>query len=115
MLRAEFITLESEADLIIAFGLEPSGAETLQLIRSPQFEHILDPDQRGVRVSYTRDLSGEDHLLRSLDWIGNILRIVTTRGKYTVDISRVDTDEIAEAKRILKLMHAGQPFQSNVV
>jgi hypothetical protein len=46
MLRAEFITLESEADLIIAFGLEPSGAETLQLIRSLQFEHILDPDQR---------------------------------------------------------------------
>lgn len=115
MLRAEFITLQDDADLIIAFGLEPSGAETLQLMRSPQFEHILDPEQRGVRVSYTRDLSGEDHLLRSLDWTGNTVRIVTAGRKYTVDISRVDDEEITEAKRILKLMHSGQPFESNVV
>lgn len=50
-----FITVEASVDLIVSFviaGEEPDEVVSLILLRTPKFEHVLPPEERGVRVSH---------------------------------------------------------------
>jgi hypothetical protein len=50
MLRVEFITTEDEADLIVSFAIAPAAERSLTLLRSPQYEHLLPEEERGITV-----------------------------------------------------------------
>ena len=55
MHRVDFITTERGDDLIVSFAIVagdfPGDILSLTLLRTPKYEFILDPDERGVSVS----------------------------------------------------------------
>lgn len=104
MHRVNFITTEQEEDLIVSFavaGDSPGDILSLTLLRTPKYEFILDPDERGVSVSWEED-DDEDELLLQIEHSGDIVRLSTTRREFNLDMSRVDD---AELKRMRKVLH----------
>jgi hypothetical protein len=114
MLRVTLITTEDDPDLVVSFGLEPSATESLTLLRSPQYEHLLAGEDRGATIARSSDPSPETFFLTEVNWTGDTLRIEATNRKYTLDLSKVDDVEIADAKRILRLMNSDGRFKCNV-
>lgn len=110
-LRALLITNEDDGrDLIVGLGLKPHCVDTLIIMRTPEFEQLLDEHERGATVTHTADPSSEGSLVVAVDWVGSRVRIRAIDRTFTVDVSGVDAEEIAEAKRILELMNFDQRF-----
>ena len=109
-----FITLEDGDDLIVSFAIvEEDAGEvvSLTLLRTPKYEHILPPDERGVNVSHENDAETDDDMLAAVDWSGDEVVLLTTHGRrYHLDVHRVDEEEIREAKRFLAKMNADERF-----
>ena len=108
-----FITTEEEDDLIVAFAIPVSDqgdVNSLILLRSPKFEHFLDENEQGVNVSYENQVDTEDDLLEKIEIQENVVKITTKQNRYKLNISRVDENEIKEAKKILKKMNFDQRF-----
>jgi hypothetical protein len=114
MLRVTLITTEDNPDLVVSFGLEPNAAESLTLLRSPQYEHLLADEGRGATIARSSDPSPGTFFLAAVDWVEDTIRIEATNRKYTLDVSKVDDVEIADAKRILRLMNSDGRFKCNV-
>lgn len=71
MLQVEFITCESEGDLIVSFAIAPSAYRSLTLHRSPQYEHLLPEEERGARSGRSiRQRSSRTSLSRSSGLVG---------------------------------------------
>lgn len=55
MHRVEFITTEQKDDLIVSFAVSagdfPGDIISLTLLRTPKYEFIFDPNERGISVS----------------------------------------------------------------
>jgi hypothetical protein len=114
VLRVTLISTEDDSDLVVSFGLEPSAATSLTVMRSPQYEHLLADEDRGATIARSSDPSPEPLFLASVDWVGDTLHIKAANRKYTLDPSKVDALEIADAKRILRLMNSDARFKCNV-
>jgi len=113
-----FITTEEEEDLIVAFAIPVSDhidVNSLILLRTPKYEHFLDEHERGVNVSYENQVDTEDDLLEKIEIQENVVKITTKRNRYKLNISRVDEDEIKEAKKILKKMNFDQRFVLSII
>src|SRR5688572_29641899 len=110
--RVGFITTEANTDLIVSFaiqGVEP-GVISLILLRTPEDEALLDENERGVTVSHESYPEQEDEQLRRISRTGSLITIETASSRYELDVSRVDTDELKETRRILKLMNFDRRF-----
>ena len=106
MHHVEFITTEDEPDLIVSFALAPGASESLTLLRSPHFEFVLRDHERGISVS-TLDAEDQDRdLLQRLLWEESTVKVSTERHEYQLDISAVDSEEVEEAKAVLRKMTA---------
>jgi hypothetical protein len=114
VLRVTLITTEDDSDLVVSFGLEPSAAESLIVLRSPQYEHLLADEDRGPTIARSSDPSPEPVFLTAVDWVGDTLRFEAAKRDYTLDVSNVDAVEIADAKRILRLMNSDGRFKCKV-
>jgi hypothetical protein len=115
METVEFITTESGDDLIVSFAIagrnDPVDVISLTLLRTPKFEFILEPDERGVSISHEDMLDDED-MLKSIHWEGTTVRIVTRAGRrYVLDVRRVSDDEARQAKGVLAAMNADHAFK----
>jgi hypothetical protein len=104
MLRVEFITTEDEQDLIVSFAIAPSAERSLTLLRSPQYEHLLPEEERGITVGPLNPQEVEPDFLRSVQWLGSRVTVKTERHEYKLDISAVAEDEVAQAKAVLRKM-----------
>jgi len=54
-------------DLIVSFAVDdetPGEVLSVILVRTPKFEHLLEPAERGVRVSHERYPDADDEYLR---------------------------------------------------
>ncbi len=114
MLRATLVTSEDDLDLIVSFGLEPSAAQSLTLLRSPQYEHLLADEDRGTTIAHSGDPHPEPSYIKSVDWLGDTIEIVSTLRNYTVDVSKVEAADIADAKRVLALMNKDGRFSCSI-
>ena len=109
-----FMTNESGDDLIVSFAVDqdaPGEVLSVILMRTPRFEHLLDPSERGVHVSHERYPDSDDEYLRRIAFRGEVVEVQSTRRTYFLDVSRVDAAELKAARRILKRMHADQAFE----
>ena len=107
-----FITSEDEdPDLVVSFGLGPSASKSLTLIRTAEYESLLDEDERGVSVGTGARKGFERELLLVVRWKKGAVEIVTTKRAYILNITKVDAEEITEAKRIIKLMNFDSRFE----
>jgi hypothetical protein len=106
--RVFVITTEDGDDLIVGYGIklrEPDSIASLILQRSPKFEHLLPPEERGVAVSYELHPSEDRQVLQSVSIKGVEVNIVTNAHVYRLDLSDVDAEESEEAVAVLKRMH----------
>ena len=113
-----FITTEEGEDLIVAFAIPVSDQGdviSLILLRTSKYESLLDEHERGVNVSYENQVDTEDDLLEKIEIQENVVKITTKRNRYKLNISRVDEDEIKEAKKILKKMNFDQRFVLSII
>lgn len=111
----DFIHTETGTDLIVSFAIpsgNPGDVICLILLRTPKFENLVDPAERGVRISRDDVPDSEDDMLRALRWETTVV-IMSTSGdrRYEVDVSDVEDEEILEAKRILGMMNADDSFK----
>jgi hypothetical protein len=107
------MTNESGDDLIISFAIDqdaPGEVLSVILMRTPKFEHVLDPSERGVHVSHERYPDSDIESLRRFSLRHGIAEITSTRRTYVLDVSQVDPAELSEARRILKRMNADGSF-----
>jgi hypothetical protein len=118
MRRASFITTEDrDKDLIVSFALEiedaPGEIESLILLRTPIYESLLYPQERGVSVSLEGEPEEDEaNCMTALHLTGSMLRIETRHGQsYAVDISKVRPRELEAAKRLLQKMNFDNSFE----
>lgn len=104
MLRVEFITSEDVPDLVVSFAIAPAAQHSLTLLRSPQYEHLLPEEERGVTVGPLDPSDVEPDFLRSVRWHGPRVAVTTERHEYELDLSAVEEDEIVLAKVVLRRM-----------
>ena len=108
-----FITAEEGDDLIVAFAIEtsePGDVKSLILLRTPEFEFILEDREHGIKVSHDDQPEVENGLLRRIRMAPQVVTIESTHKRYELDVSRVDREELAEACRILRQMNFDNRF-----
>ena len=113
-----FITTERGTDLIASFAVSdprnPGEIESLTLLRTPKYESELDPEERGVGVSFERfPDDAERDLLKEFHFLANEqqVRIKTQRRTYVLDVWKVDADELAEMRKVLREMNRDRSFR----
>jgi len=115
---ADFLTLEDRVDLIVSFAISgevPEDVISLTLLRTPKYEPLLPPEERGVWISRDDRPKIPRDMLAAVNWQGDTVVLVSTSGqRYEVDVHRVDKEEIREAKRILSKMNADGCFRMNM-
>ena len=117
MKRVDFLTAESGDDLIVAFAIsraDPGEIRTLSLIRTPKYEFILEASERGVSVSDEDRDEDDNDLLKEIEFRGDEVRIVSENTKYHLDCSRVDPEELEDAKKILRAMNFDSRFRIHI-
>lgn len=112
MEKVSFIDIEDDGvDLILSFAVydsDPCDIESLILMRTPIYEHILDEHEHGVSVSFKKY---EDNFrLKSVMLGEDIVEISDGENKYALDIRRVDKKDINELEGILKKMNFDNRF-----
>lgn len=114
MERVNFITTDSGDDLIVAFAIDRADLgeiRTLSLMRTPKYEFILDDSERGVSVSDEDREEDDNDLLEEIGFRGDELRIASRNTNYQLDCSRVDREELEDAKKILRAMNFDSRFR----
>lgn len=109
-----FMTNESGDDLIVSFAVDqdaPDQVLSVILMRTPKLEHLLEPGDRGVRVSHEGYADSDDEFLRRVVFRGDLVEVQSTRRVYVLDVSRVDAADLKSARRILKRMNADHAFE----
>ena len=108
MYRVNFITTEQKDDLIVSFAIAsgdfPGDILSLTLLRTPKYEFILNPDERGVSVSWEKD-EDEQELLLEIEYSGDTVKLSTTRSEFTLDVSHVDDDDLSRMCKVLHKMN----------
>ena len=118
MMNVEFITTEDGDDLIVSFAVSDPDLESvksLTLLRTPKYEFALHEWERGVGVSYEDFPDDEDDLLEEIVMEPDEARVKTAHRSYTLNLGRVDDDEIARSKEVLGKMNFDKRFVMRVV
>ena len=112
MENVSFINIEDDdIDLILSFAVydsDPCYIESLILMRTPIYEHILDERERGVSVSFKN--SEDNFRLKSVMLGEDIVEISDEENKYVLDMRRVDKEDINVLEGILKKMNFDNRF-----
>ncbi|MEX2572354.1 MAG: hypothetical protein WD737_13730 [Gemmatimonadota bacterium] len=109
-----FITLERRDDLIVAYAIamdEPGEIASLILQRTPKYEFLLPPEEKGVTVSHELFAESDREMLRRIVVDGLHVEIQTTVRTYLLDLSAVDPEECADAREVLRQMHRFSGFE----
>lgn len=114
MLAVQFINCEDEGiDQIVSFAIAwgEMDVRSLILLRTPIYEAMLDPDERGVSVSMENDAGDEDDMLKAVRIEAERVTIVARTSKYVLDVRRVDRAEMSEMKALLGRMNFDSKFR----
>ena len=118
MKNVSFMTTEDGDDLIVSFAIpDPDSfdVKSLTLLCTPKYEFILEDAERGVNVSYDDFCDDEDDYLEEIQVGKDVVRLVTSHHRYTLDVRHVDDGQKKRMKRILKRMNFDNRFTLKVV
>ena len=110
-----FVTINSGVDLVLAFSFDEGtrfGVDGYIIQRTPKFEMILRPDERGPSVDWTD--KDERILLKRVNVTSSKVLIETTRDKYTFDISKISGEEYSDMVSVLKKMNFDNVFDLKI-
>jgi hypothetical protein len=113
-----FIDTELGDDLIVSFAVQergdPTEVETLTLLRTPKYESLEPPEERGVSVSFERFRDEERNLLEEVRYSKNeqILHLATRSRSYDLDVRKLDANDLAAMRRVFRRMNYDGCFRS---
>ena len=114
MESVRFITCEDDGtDQVVSFALACGELEitSLTLLRTPEFEGILDEAERGVSVSLEAETDEDFDMLEVVTLEANSVTIKTQASNYDLDVSRVDPAELSEMKALIERMNFDARFR----
>lgn len=112
-----FLSIEMGKDLILAFAVidpeDPTEIDSLILQRTPIYESLLEPHERGVKAFFERFDGDEEDLLKAVDWKEStkIIRLQTKLHIYELDLRKVDRSDVKAMRNVLKKMNYDQSFR----
>ena len=109
-----FISCEDDGtDQIVSFALADgeAGIKSLNLLRTPKFEVIMDESERGVSVSLEDETGDDFDILLIVRIEAKRVIIETHASKYELDISQVDPVEISEMDALIRRMNFDNRFR----
>jgi len=113
-----FIDIEDDPpDLILSFAVwqpELDDTRSIILMRTPDFESLLDESERGVNVSDEAWLDEEDDMLNQIEFGDNTVTITTNHHQIELDLRKVDKEEIEQTKDILQIMNFDNNFEIRI-
>jgi hypothetical protein len=116
---ASFISIEDEPpDLILSLAIwqpELEDIRSLILLRTPEYEFILDETERGVKISDEALMDEEDDMLKEIEFGDDLVKIITDRHQFDLDLRKVDKEDIEQAKSFLKRMNFDNRFEIRIV
>ena len=96
-----FISIEDELpDLILSFAIwqpELGDIRSLILLRTQEYEFILDETELGVKVSDDAFFEGEDDMLKEIEFGDDLVKIITDHHQFDLDLRKVDKEDIEQA------------------
>ena len=103
-----FISSELGDDLVVSFAVQtpedPTEIESLTLLRTPKYESLLDPHERGVSVSFERfpDDGDERDLLQEVRYSERdaTVELETAARHYRLDVRKVGPEQIADMREV---------------
>ena len=112
---ANFISLEeTDKDIIVSFAIDSAetGISSLILHRTLFFEEMLPEEERGVHVTYESDFYEQEdfNMLKSIKISDNNILIYSTFREYTVDISKIEKEEISKMLKLLSKQNYDDKF-----
>ena len=114
-----FISIEDEPpDLILSFAIwqpELEDIRSLILLRTPEYEIILDETERGVKVSDEAFSDDEDDMLKEVEFGDDLVKIITDHHQFDLDLRKVDKEDIDQTKAFLKKMNFDNRFEIRIV
>jgi hypothetical protein len=119
MESVSFISIEDEPpDLILSFAIWQPDLEDIRsliLMRTPEYEFVLDETERGVKVSDEAWLDDEDDMLENIEFGDDFVRIITDYHQFELDLRKVDKEDIEQAKALLKRMNFDNCFEIRII
>jgi hypothetical protein len=113
-----FISIEDEPpDLILSFAIwqpELEDIRSLILLRTPEYEFILDETERGVKVSDEALMDEEDDMLKEIEFSNDFMTIITEQHQFDLDLRKIDKEDIEQAKTFLKKMNYDNRFEIRI-
>jgi hypothetical protein len=110
-----FVTVERSKDLIVSFALtldDEGDIASLTLIRTPVYESLLPPHERGVSVFHQLYPEIEDERIRRIQVSRDRVEITTTEQRcFVLDVSGVDPGEMRTALKVLRRMNFDGNFE----
>lgn len=103
--------------MVLSFAiLDPSDARqirSLTLLRTPQYEGFMPPEERGVHVSYELEPQG---YLCSLEFSdrAKVVRLATAGMRRELDLSRVPPGSLETMGRLLRALSDGGGFELRI-
>jgi hypothetical protein len=105
-----FITTESGDDLVVSFAvMDPADfteIESLILLWTPKYDHLLPPEERGASVSFERSADDESELVVEVrdSKDERTVWVATARQTYELDVRKADPGELAAMRRVFGKM-----------
>ena len=119
METVSFIDIEDDPpDLILSFAVwqpELDDIRSIILMRTPEFEFLLDESERGVAVSDEIWTNDEEDRLNKIELRDNIIKITTYYLQFELDLRKIDKEEVDQAKAILQKMNFDHSFEMLIV
>lgn len=117
--KVQFISLdEDEKDLILSFAVDDDemGVKSLILHRTLFFEHFLDEEERGVKVSLEGDSFDQEgfNMLSKISIGNHEIEVVTPFREYHLDTSKIQKNEIEDAVELLKKQNYDNRFSIHI-
>ena len=115
MEKVSFISIEDEPpDLILSFAIwEPAleDVRSIILLRTPEYESLLDESECGVSVSDGASLDDEYDMLEDIEFGDDYVKFNSNHHRFELDLSKVDKTDIEQAKAFLKKMNFDNRFK----
>ena len=110
--KVQFTTIEDNDDLILSFSFDEGtefGVEGFIIQRSPKFEFVLSPHERGPSIDWTED----DVIVtvKEIELSRSMVVIKTQYEEYAFDLSRLSDKEFGAIVKILKKMNFDKVFK----
>ncbi len=107
MYPVAFIATEQENDLIVSFAVsvDPEGdILSLTLLRTPGYESLLAPENRGISVFWEEDEDNSE-LLLGVERKKNTVKLNTNRREFVLDLSCVRDKELQIMRKVFLKMN----------